>query len=44
VLIYICLSAGSCECAAKITAPERPSKQEGGINFDCTMPPVFLTA
>lgn len=29
---------------AEITSPEWPSKQAGGINFDCTLPPVFLTA
>lgn len=29
---------------ANITSPEWLSKQERGINLDCTMPPVFLTA
>lgn len=29
---------------AKITSSEWPSKQGGGINFDCTLPPVLLTA
>lgn len=28
----------------KTTSPEWPSKQGGGINFDCTLPPVLLTA